>query len=108
MYSRTCMRRVSGSSKVQFNFAGEEVFCFLLRGGIIDCWGSDMLAKIIDALKALVVVNHEFACQPEIMESQGRIFASTVIVDALPDKEPLLLFLHRSSRRFAESDNHFR
>ncbi len=86
MYSRTCMRRVSGSNTVQFNFAGEEVFCFLLRGGLIDCWGSDMLTKIVDTLKALAVVNHEFACHPERRKGQGRIFASTVIVDALANK----------------------
>ena len=59
---------------------------FLLRGGIIDCWGSNMLAKIVDALKALAVVNHEFTCQPGIIEGQGRIFASAVIVDVLPDE----------------------
>jgi hypothetical protein len=57
-----------------------------LRGGIIDCWGNDMLAKIVDALKALAVVNHEFACQPERIEGQDCIFASTVIVDALAGK----------------------
>ena len=32
------------------------------------------------------MVNHEFACQPERIEGQGRIFASSVIVEALPDK----------------------
>jgi hypothetical protein len=32
-----------------------------------------MLAKIVDALKALAVVNHGFTCQPERIEGQGVI-----------------------------------
>src|SRR5712692_9217437 len=65
------------------SFAGEEVFCFLLRCGVIQCWWCNMLAKIVHALKTLAVVNHQFAGQPEVLEGQGCIFASTVMLDAL-------------------------
>ena len=37
-----------------------------------------MLAKIVDALKALAMVYHQLAYQPEIIEGQGRILASAV------------------------------
>ncbi|HLQ29549.1 MAG TPA: hypothetical protein VK140_09975 [Ktedonobacteraceae bacterium] len=38
---------------------------------------------IVDALKALAVVNHDFTGQPEIVESNSSIFTAAVIIDAL-------------------------
>ena len=81
-------------------FTCKEYLCLLFGGEVIKLLRCDVLAKIIDALEPLAVMDHQLAGEPHVEQRQGGILASAIIpANPVPVQVPVSQWTTRSQIR---------